>query len=89
MTTKKTTKSDKPKRAAKGQAAAPVDQAEAPAATPAPAKTKAKKANEPKAKKASAIDAAVRVLEEAGQPRRRSVSARHRGTLTTRPFQAT
>ena len=41
---------------------------EAAAATPAPAKTKAKKAKESKAKKTSALDAAVRVLEEAGQP---------------------
>ena len=33
-----------------------------------PHKTKARKAKEPKAKKTSAIDAAVRVLEETGQP---------------------
>jgi hypothetical protein len=63
MATKQTTK-----RAKKGQAATPADQAEAPAATSAPAKTKAKNIKEPKAKKTSAIDAAVRVLEEAGQP---------------------
>jgi len=65
MATKKTTKSDKTKIATKGRAAAPVEQATASAATPAPAKHKA---NESKAKKTSAIDAAVRVLEEAGQP---------------------
>src|SRR6185369_13216226 len=46
----------------------PVEQTEAAAATPVPAKTKAKKAKEPKAKKTSALDAAVRVLEEGGQP---------------------
>ena len=68
MATKKTTKSDKTKKATKAEAAPPVEQSEAAAATPAPAKTKAKKAKEPKAKKTSALDAAVRVLEEAGQP---------------------
>jgi len=68
MATKKTTKSDKTKKATKTKAAAPVEQTDAAAATPAPAKTKAKKAKEPKAKKTSALDAAVRVLEEAGQP---------------------
>ena len=68
MATKKTTKSDKTKSATKGRAAAPVEQATASAATPAPAKTKAKKANEPRAKKTSAIDVAVRVLEEVRQP---------------------
>ena len=62
MATKKTTKSDKTKKATKAEPT------EAAAATPAPAKTKAKKAKEPKAKKTSALDAAVRVLEEAGQP---------------------
>ena len=65
MATKKTTKSDKNKKATKAEA---VEQTEAAATTPAPAKPKAKKAKEPKAKKTSALDAAVRVLEEAGQP---------------------
>ena len=60
MATKKTSKSDKTKKATKAEAAPPVEQAETAAATPAPAKTKAKKT--------SALDAAVRVLEEAGQP---------------------
>ena len=68
MATKKTTKSDKSKKATKVQAAPPVEMANVAAATPAPAKSKAKKAKEPKAKKTSALDAAVRVLEEAGQP---------------------
>ena len=66
MATKKTTKSDKSKKATKADAAAPVEQADAAAATPA--KTKAKKTKEPKVKKTSALDAAARVLEEAGQP---------------------
>jgi hypothetical protein len=66
MATKKTTKSDKTKKATKAEAAAPVEQADAAAATPT--KPKAKKATEPKAKKTSALDAAARVLEEAGQP---------------------
>jgi hypothetical protein len=65
MATKKTTKSDKAKKAKKADAA-PVEQADAAAATPPT--TKAKKAKEPKAKKTSALDAAARVLEEAGQP---------------------
>ena len=68
MTTKKTTKSDKTKKVTKADAAPPVEKTDAASATPAPAKTKAKKAKEPKAKKTSALDAAVRVLEEAGQP---------------------
>jgi hypothetical protein len=69
MATKKTTKSDKSKKAAtKAEAAPPVEKTEAAAATPAAPKTKAKKAKEPKAKKTSALDAAFRVLEEAGQP---------------------
>src|SRR5262249_42825869 len=68
MATKKTTKSDKAKKATKAEAAPQVEQTDAAAATPAPAKTKAKKAKEPKAKKPSALDAAFRVLEEAGQP---------------------
>jgi hypothetical protein len=67
MATKKTTKSDKTKKAAKAETAPPVEQVEATAATAAPAKTKGKITKEPKAKKTSAIDAAVRVLEEAGQ----------------------
>jgi hypothetical protein len=66
MATKKTTRSDKTKKATKAEAASSVEQAEA--AAPAPAKAKAKKAKEPKAKKTSALDAAARVLEEAGQP---------------------
>jgi hypothetical protein len=68
MVKKKTTKSGKTKMATKAAAAPPVEQIDAGAATPAPAKTKAKKAKEPKAKKTSALDAAVRVLEEAGEP---------------------
>ena len=66
MATKKPTKSNKSKKATKAAAAAPVEQADAAAATPPT--TKAKKAKEPKAKKTSALDAAARVLEEAGQP---------------------
>ena len=68
MATKKTTKSAKTKKATKAETAPLAEQTDAAAATPAPAKTKAKKAKEPKAKKTSALDAAVRVLEEAGQP---------------------
>jgi hypothetical protein len=68
MATKKTTKSDKTKKATKAEAAPPVEQAEAKAATAAPARAKGKKTQEPKAKKTSALDAAARVLEEAGQP---------------------
>jgi hypothetical protein len=68
MATKKTTKSDKTKKGTKAETAPPVEPTEAAAATPAPAKTKTKKAKEPKAKKTSALDAALRVLEEAGQP---------------------
>ena len=64
----KTTKSDKSKKTTKAEAAAPAEPTEAATATPTPAKTKAKKTKEPKAKKTSALDAAVRVLEEAGQP---------------------
>ena len=63
MATKKTTKSDKINKATKAEAAPPVEQSAA-----APAKTKTKKAKEPKPKKTSALDAAVRVLWEAGQP---------------------
>ena len=68
MATKKTTKSDKTKKATKAEAAPPVEHTEVAATTPAPARKKAKKAKEPKAKKTSALVAAVRVLEEAGQP---------------------
>ena len=68
MATKKTTKSGKTKKATKAEAAPSVEQTTAAPATPAPAKTKAKKAKEPKARKTSALDAAVRVLEEVGQP---------------------
>jgi hypothetical protein len=68
MATKKTTKSDKTKKATKAEAAPPVEPNDAAAATPTTAPTKAKKAKEPKSKKTSALDAAVRVLEEAGQP---------------------
>jgi hypothetical protein len=68
MATKKTTKSDKTKKATKAEAAPPIEQTDAAAATPAPSKTKGKKAKEPEAKKTSALDAAARVLEEAGQP---------------------
>ena len=67
MATKKTTKSDKTKKATKAEAAPPVEPTDTAAAAPTPAKTKAKKAKEPKAKKTSALDAAARVLEEAGQ----------------------
>jgi hypothetical protein len=48
-------------------AAPPVEPTDGATATQAPAKTRAKKAKEPKAKKPSALDAALRVLEEAGQ----------------------
>src|SRR5262249_55725055 len=58
----------KTKKATKAEATPPVEPTEAAAVTPAPAKTKAKKAKEPKVKKTSALDAAARVLEEAGQP---------------------
>jgi hypothetical protein len=68
MAAKKTTKSDKTKKAAKAEAATPVEQTDAAAPTPAPGKSKGKKAKEPKAKKPSALHAALRVLEEAGQP---------------------
>jgi hypothetical protein len=71
MTPKKTTRSNKTKQATKAEAAQPVGQADAAAATPTPAKTKTKKVRAPKAlkaKKTSALDAALRVLEEAGRP---------------------
>jgi hypothetical protein len=66
MATKKFIKSDKPKKATKAEAAPTTEQTDAGATTPA--KSKAKKAKEAKAKKTSALDAAARVLEEAGQP---------------------
>jgi hypothetical protein len=68
MATKKSNKSDKTKKATKPEAAPTTEQTDAAAAMPAPAKTKAKKTKEPKVKKTSALDAAVRVLEEADQP---------------------
>jgi hypothetical protein len=68
MATKKTTKSDKSKKAAKSEAAPPVEKTDTAASTPAAPNTKAKKAKEPKATKTSALDAAARVLQEAGQP---------------------
>ena len=68
MATKKSTKSDKTKKATKAEAGPPVEQIDTAAPTPGPAKPRAKKAKEPKAKKTSALDAAVRVLEESGQP---------------------
>jgi hypothetical protein len=68
MATKKTSKSDKSKKATKAVAAPPVEQPETAAATPVQAKAKGKMAKAPKPKKTSALDAAVRVLEEAGQP---------------------
>ena len=67
MATKKSTKSDKTKKATKAQTAPGVQKTEAAPPTEH-ATTKTKKAKEPKAKKTSAIDAALRVLEEAGQP---------------------
>jgi hypothetical protein len=66
MATKKTTKSEKTKKSTKAEAAPPVEQTDAAATTPAPAK--GKKANDLKAKKPSALDAAERVLNEARQP---------------------
>ena len=68
MATKRSTNSDKTKKATRATAAALVEKTDPTAATPTPAKTKAKKVVEPKAKKISAIDAAARVLEETGQP---------------------
>jgi hypothetical protein len=71
MATKNTTKRDKPKKATKAEAAPPVEQTDAVVATPAPATPKGKKGKatkETKTKKPSALDAALRVLEEAGQP---------------------
>jgi hypothetical protein len=60
MATKKTSKSDKTKKAEKAEAA--------PTGAAAPAKPKASKPKQAKVKKTSALDAAARVLEEAGQP---------------------
>jgi len=68
MATKKTTKSDKTKRATKAETALSVEKTDTATATATSAKTKAKKTKEPKAKKTSALDAAARVLEAAGQP---------------------
>jgi hypothetical protein len=73
MASKKTTQRDRTRKTTKAETAPPVEQTNTAAATPAPesAKTKAKKAKapkEPKAKKPSALDAALRVLQEAGQP---------------------
>jgi hypothetical protein len=68
MATKKITKSDKSKKASKAETAPQVEKTDTAEGTPATPKTKAKKAKEPKSKKTSALDAAVRVLEEAGQP---------------------
>jgi hypothetical protein len=59
------TKSDKTKKAKKAKAAPAAEKPDTATATPA---KKAKKMKEPKAKKPSALDAALRVLEEAGQP---------------------
>jgi hypothetical protein len=68
MATKRRTKSDKTIKATRAQAATLVEKTDTAAATPTAPKAKAKKAKEPKAKKTSALDAAARVLEEAGQP---------------------
>ena len=63
MSSKKTTKIGKAKKAAKAETATPA--AKPDAGLP---KTKTKKVKETKAKKSSALDAAERVLTEAGQP---------------------
>jgi hypothetical protein len=68
MAGKKTTKIDKSKKATKAEAAPTAEYPDTAAATTAPAKMKTNKMKEPKAKKTSALDAALRVLEEAGQP---------------------
>jgi hypothetical protein len=71
MATKKTTKSDKTKKATKAEGAAPVEQTYTAAVAQEPATPKGKKAKSPKqskAKKPSALDAALRVLQEAGKP---------------------
>jgi hypothetical protein len=71
MATQTNTKTDKSKKATKAEAAPPVEQTNTMAATTGPATPKGKKAKapkEPKAKKPSALDAALRVLQEAGQP---------------------
>jgi hypothetical protein len=68
MATKKTTKSDKTKKASKADAAPTIEKTDAAATTPARPTTKARKAKESTAKKTSALDAAARVLQEAGQP---------------------
>jgi hypothetical protein len=64
MATKKTTKNRKNKKATKAEAAPPVEKSDTAVATSAPPKTRNKKAQEPKAKKTSALDAALRVLQE-------------------------
>jgi hypothetical protein len=64
MSTKKSTKT---KKATKTDSAPPVQKTGHAAEAPPLAKTKAKKAKEPKTKKTSALDAAARVLAEAGQ----------------------
>jgi hypothetical protein len=68
MSNKKTIKTGKAKKLAKAETAPPAEKSDAVSDTPASAKTKTKKMKERKAKKTSALDAAVRVLEEAGQP---------------------
>jgi hypothetical protein len=65
MATKKTTKRDKIKQATNAEGAAPVEQSEIAPLTPTSTKPRAK---EPKAKKISVLEGALRVLEEAGQP---------------------
>jgi hypothetical protein len=69
MATKKTIKTDKSKKATKAEAAT-AETTDVTATTPAPTKVKGKQAKAPKekAKKPSALDAALRVLEESGQP---------------------
>jgi hypothetical protein len=56
------------KKATKAEAAPPAEPSEAAAATSPPTKTKTEKAKEPKAKRVSALDAALRVVEDAGRP---------------------
>ena len=66
MATKESTKNDNTKTPAKANLIEP--SAEVAEANAALAKKKAKKAKELKARKTSALDAALRVLQEAGQP---------------------
>jgi hypothetical protein len=63
MSSKKTSKTGKAKQAAKAETATPAEKTDA-----ASTKTESKKVKETKAKKTSALDAAERVLTEAGQP---------------------